>query len=104
MWILRRLRPRAVRAEGEWNGVWLRAADRCLAALVHCVIEWIASRIWILHSSPTECFFAVGKCAHLNQLAVADGIDIRQPHLIPFVTAFAASPHVERARRRGFPL
>ena len=88
----RRPKPRAVR---EWKGaVWLQAADRCLAALIHCVIEWIASRIRIFHSSPTECFVAVGKCAHLDRLAVADGINIRQPHLIPFVTASGASPHV----------
>jgi hypothetical protein len=72
----------------------VQAAERCLAALIHGVIVRIASRIWIFHSSPTECFFAVGECAHLDRLAVADGINIRQPHLIPFVTAFGASPHV----------
>jgi hypothetical protein len=65
----------------------VQAAERCLAALIHGVIVRIAS-------SPTECFFAVGECAHLDRLAVADGINIRQPHLIPFVTAFGASPHV----------
>ena len=72
----------------------VQAAERCLAALIHGVIVWIASRIWIFHSRPTECFVAVGKCAHLDRLAVSDRINIRRPHFIPFVTAFAASPHV----------
>ena len=71
-----------------------KAADRCLAALIRWVIERIASKIWIFHCSPIECFSAVGKCAHLDRPAVADSINIRQPHLIPFVTTLGASPHV----------
>ena len=59
-----------------------------------CKEHWIASKIWIFHSSPTECFFAIGKCAHLDRLAVADCIDIRQPHLIPKFSALGASLHV----------
>ena len=64
------------------------------AGTIRHVIELIASKICIFHSSPTECFFAVGKCPHLGRLAITDGINIRRPHLVPFLTALGSSPYV----------
>ena len=47
-------------------------------------------------SSPTQCLPPVGKCPHLDRLAVRDCIDIRKPYILPLTAAVRPNPGMNK--------
>src|SRR2546430_9945024 len=49
------------------------------------------SEIGIFDFSPTQCFFPVGECAHLDRFAVTDGIDARKAYFLPLIAVLKSN-------------
>jgi hypothetical protein len=48
----------------------------------------------IKNADPTQRFLTIGECPHLNNFAIADGVDVGQVHAAPLVAAIKSKLNV----------
>src|SRR5580693_8797808 len=48
----------------------------------------------LFNSRPTQCLLPVGEGPHPDRLAVAYGVDVGKPHVLPLVAVFGSDPGV----------